>query len=221
MDFQKDTAYTALHDRESSTDFSDLETPGLTRPSSLSRTYRRLIVYLSSSFVAIMALFAVYRLTVWGPIEQCGTTPSEARAKGCVFEMTEFAWLPKACSDPEIEAEFLNAKNLQYYRDANYTEEVPLSEVKRGDGPGFFVRQDYHLEHCAFLFKKLHKSISQGRKIDGIISPFHHTSHCVHMLLGPPNDRWDAVQFAFTKFPYCGKDGGFNVEWEMQGQWTD
>jgi hypothetical protein len=220
MDDRKGTAYRALRDQENGTDISHLEEPELARLSSLSRIYRRLFMSISVGIIAVFATFTIYRLfCARSIIDQCGTTPAEARAKGCVFEMTGFSWLPKQCSDPEVETEFLSSLDLQYYRDMNYTQQVSLDEVKRGDGAGFFVKQDYHLAHCAFLFKKLHRAISQGRKVDGLISPVHHTDHCVHMLLGPPNNRWDAVQFAFTKYPYCGKDGGYNVDWKNQGKW--
>lgn len=222
MDVQRNTTYTPLNDEESFSDFSDLKERHPPRSSSPPRSYRRLIVYLSSGIITIVLSFIIYRLVgARAAIDQCGTTPAEARAKGCVFEMTGFSWLPKECADPTVEIEFLESKELQYYRDANYTQEVSLDEVKRGDGPGFFVKQDYHLAHCGFLFKKLHRALSQGHKVDGLISPVHHTGHCVHMLLGPPNSRWDAIQFAYTKYPYCGKDGGYNVEWSKQGEWVN
>jgi len=222
MDVQKDTAYMALYDQERFPNLSHLEEPKPARPSSSPRPYQRLIMYLSIGIIAIVMSFIIYRsVGAQAVIDQCGTTPAQARARGCVFEMTGFSWLPKECSDPIVETEFLNSKNLQYYRDKNYTQEVSLEEVRRGDGPGFYVKQDYHLAHCGFLFKKLHRAISQGHKVDGLISPVHHTSHCVHMLLGPPNNRWDAIQYAFTKYPYCGKDGGYNVEWTKQGEWVN
>jgi hypothetical protein len=222
MNVQRSAAYTALQDQERFSDFSDTEKPKHSQPSSPPRTYRRVVLYLLIGITTIVTSIFIFRFAgTRAIIDQCGTTPSEARAKGCIFEMTGFSWLPEECADRAVETEFLNSKALQYYRDANYTQEVPLEEVRRGDGPGFYVKQDYHLAHCGFLFKKLHKAISQGKKVDGVIFPFHHTAHCVHMLLGPPNSRWDAIQFAFVKFPYCGKSGGYNVEWEKQGEWVD
>ncbi|TVY18746.1 hypothetical protein LARI1_G004063 [Lachnellula arida] len=139
-----------------------------------------------------------------------------------------FSWLPKECSDPTIEAEFIESTGLKYWRDMNYTTEVPLEEVQRGDGPIFFVKSDYHRAHCAFLFKKMHRAISHGKKVDGLVSPVHHTSHCVHMLLADDDVHSTAestpvhtpVQVAFVKFPYCGKDGGYNTEWGKQGEWV-
>jgi hypothetical protein len=64
--------------------------------------------------------------------------------------------------------------------------------------------------------------------IDGQIMPTHHTVHCSEQTLKviqDPEWRKEAIQVSYTKFPYCGKPGGYNVGWE-QGHgrptaWTD
>ncbi|KAH8688955.1 hypothetical protein BGW36DRAFT_433728 [Talaromyces proteolyticus] len=221
MDVRKQTAYMALHDQERFIDSPHSDEPKIVRTSSPLKSWRRLFLLLIVGILAIIVSFTIYRFYAGRRhIDQCGTTATEARAKGCHFEMTGFSWLPKECLDLTVEAEFLEL-DLHYYRDLNYTQEAPLEEVRRGDGHGYFVKQDYHRAHCAFLFKKLHKAISSGNKVDGLISSVHHTSHCVHMLLASPNFRSDVAQVAFTKWPYCGKNGGYNVEWAKQGEWTD
>ena len=221
MDVHKNTTYAALRNQEEFKQFSNPEEPERRSPSRSSKTYRRLIPFLSLGVIAIFISFTIYqRVLAKAIVDQCGTTPAEARARDCVFEVTGFSWLPKECHDPTVETEFLNIKDLRFYRDANYSEVVSLEEVRLGEGPGFFVTQDYHVTHCAFLFKKLHRAVNHGHKIDGLISALHHTSHCVEMLLSPPGFRWDAKQIAYTKYPYCGRDGGYNVEFSKLGQWT-
>lgn len=225
MRSQKKTAYVTMNDEEGfrdSSELDELDEPKQIKQQPPHRLRRQVILYVSIGIATITTIFLIYhKFGTPKTIEQCGTTPAEAKAKGCIFEMPGFSWLPKECVDSEVEAEFLKFKNLQYYRDANYTDEVSIEEVKRGDGPGFYVKQDYHAAHCAFLFKKLHRALDAGRKVDGLIHSVEHTGHCVHMLLAPPDFRWDAVQFAFTKFPYCGKRGGYNVEWSKQGEWIN
>lgn len=213
-----------LQDQERFTDFPNSDEPEALRrtPSPPLKRYRRLFLFLGVGILATIVSFTIYRFYAsrnHNIVNQCGTTPAEARAKGCHFEMTGFSWLPKECLDPTVEAEFLEL-NLHYYRDANYTQEAPLEEVQRGEGY-YFVRQDYHRAHCAFLFKKLHRALDSGNKVDGLIWSVHHTGHCVHMLLAPPDFRSDVAQVAFTKWPYCGKNGGYNVEWENQGEWIE
>lgn len=268
MDIQKNSAYKDLAQERSC---EDIELSHLHRTerrlSPQFKIRRRLFVWLSIGIIAIFTLLVSYYLYGTQTVkthQQCGTTPAEARARGCVFETMGFSWLPKECSDPTIEAEFIEftGTGLKYWRDMDYTMEVPLEEVQRGDGPIFFVKSDYHRAHCAFLFKKMHTAIKHYKKVDGLISPgkfilvpkscfplwelkslyatssarcicleiqlftmlicrlVHHTSHCVNMLLADDDIDLTPVQVAFVKFPYCGKDGGYNTEWGKQGEWV-
>ncbi|KAF1953090.1 hypothetical protein CC80DRAFT_507538 [Byssothecium circinans] len=90
----------------------------------------------------------------------------------------------------------------------DYTEKASIEEVCRGHGPGFFVRQQYHLMHCLFLIKKLHRALASGKTVDGQIKTTHHTEHCIGQLLQSHGFREHDVQLSYAKFPYCGKSGG-------------
>ena len=90
------------------------------------------------------------------------------------------------------------------------------------------MRQQYHVTHCQFLLKKLHRAQASGRMIDGQIMPTHHTEHCVGQTLKltqTPGWRKNLVQLSYTKFPYCGKVGGYAVGWDGKHgkplEWTD
>ncbi|KAF1959290.1 hypothetical protein CC80DRAFT_490246 [Byssothecium circinans] len=222
MDSSQDTARTTLCDEEKFKEHSDIDTedsyPSIHHPTR-SRFLRPAIISLSiiAVLIPIIYLTASYQKTP--KYNQCGTTADEARARGCVFETTGFTWLPRPCHDAQTEEEFLQhivAHELSIYRDANYTDIVPIPEVRLGNGPGFFVRQQYHVTHCLFLLKKLHRASASGKVLDGQIMPTHHTEHCVEMALKPPGFRKDAVQLSYTKFPYCGKPGGFDVGWDQK-----
>lgn len=223
-----DPVQSTLCDEEKFKDFSDTDSPSLSLTSyqSRSRLYRHLIIALSILIFLIPTTY--FTLSKWPTshpeFEQCGTTSIEARARGCVFETTSFTWLPTTCYDPITEDEFLAyvaANNMKYYRHNNYSEEVSIEEVRRGDGEGYYVRQPYHLTHCLFLIKKLHRALDAGKKVDGYIKPVPHTEHCVDMLSKPAGYRKDDIQLSFVKWPYCGRPGGYNVHWEALGQWTD
>ncbi|KAL5400233.1 hypothetical protein PMIN06_012998 [Paraphaeosphaeria minitans] len=224
MDSPDHSARTTLCDEEKFKDLSDIDSDdtSLVKLHSRSRFLRPAVIIL----LAIIVLIPLIYFTVVTPrrelkYDQCGTTAAEARARGCVFEITGFTWLPKECQDTETEVEFLNylAENdLNIYRDTNYTDIVPIEEVRLGNGPGFFVRQQYHVTHCQFLLRKLHRAQTSGRMIDGQIMPTHHTLHCGEQTLKViQNPRWraDAIQLSYTKFPYCGKPGGYNVGWDQ------
>lgn len=142
----------------------------------------------------------------------CGTSADEARSRGCIFEVTGSSWVTPECYDPVSEQEFLNFKEWHFYRDYNYTEEVSMAEVRQGNGNGFFVSHGYHQAHCAFLWKKMHRAVNAGRKLDGLIQALSHTTHCAERLLHPPKDDVHIPTFAYTKFPNCGIEGGFNLD---------
>jgi hypothetical protein len=247
MEDERDPAQTTLCDDEKYKDYSDVDSDSqsiLYRPLR-SRLCRPVIILLSVVVVLtpILYLTISHHVKTASGFDQCGTTATEARSRGCVFEMTGFAWLTKECHDPTTEDEFIEyivANDIKLFRDMNYTEEVTIEEVRRGNSGCkqprstrrpqatanrhpfvVFVRQQYHLTHCLFLIKKMHRALERGKPIDGIIKPAHHTEHCVGQLLKPHGFRKDDIQFSYTKFPYCGKPGGFNIEWETQGEWTD
>ncbi len=80
------------------------------------------------------------------------------------------------------------------------------------------------MTHCLFLLKKLHRSYAGNKTLDGQIMPTHHTEHCVGQILDGPEFREDEMQFSYTKFPYCGKPGGYNIAWKKGTGpvgWTD
>ncbi|KAL5376117.1 hypothetical protein DPSP01_010709 [Paraphaeosphaeria sporulosa] len=227
----RDPALTTFSDEEKFKDFSEVDSEDheIGQYPSRTRSWRTVLLIVSSVIVAILIAIVAMSWTKSSHLkyDHCGTNANEARARGCVFETTGFTWLAPECADPATEAEFLEyiAKNeFKYYRTENYTEEVSVEEIRKGNGPGFFVREKYHLTHCLFLMKKLHRMRDKGAMIDGQIMPLHHTEHCMGQNLKALADtgfRKHDVQFSYTKFPYCGKPGGYNLEWPEQGTWTE
>ncbi|KAJ4296352.1 hypothetical protein N0V90_006397 [Kalmusia sp. IMI 367209] len=231
MESAQDSARTTLCDEEKFKDFSDIDSedaPSLIQHPTRFRFFRPIIILIAIIVISIPLIYLTIPRQKNLRYDQCGTTADEARARDCVFETTGFTWLPKECHDVETEIEFLEfiaSHELNIYRDTNYTDVVPIEEVKLGNGPGFFVRQQYHVTHCLFLLKKLHRTTAAGKILDGQIMPTHHTEHCIDMALKPPGFRKDAIQLSYTKYPYCGKPGGFDVAWDQQhgkaAGWTD
>lgn len=177
-----------------------------------------LLVISSAAFVAYKS--AVTRALTKPTVDQCGTTPAEARKLGCIFETTLSLWVPPQCYDFELETTYLQQPSLKYYRDVNLTEEVSLHEVKKGESIGWFVPWDHHVRHCAFAFRKFHRAVEYGKNIDGYVLRYAHTEHCIKMMTEPEDWRSSITQFDMRSFPYCGKEGGFNVDKNHRGEWT-
>lgn len=177
-----------------------------------------LIVVASATFIAYK--LAVNKALTKPTVNQCGSTSAEARKLGCIFETTLSLWVPPDCYDFELETIYLQQEGLKYYRDVNLTEEVSLREVKTGEAVGWFVPWDHHVRHCSFAFRKFHRAAAFGKKIDGYVLQYAHTEHCLKMMTEPEEWRSNITQFDMSMFPYCGKEGGYNVNSKHRGTWT-
>ncbi|KAH8657807.1 hypothetical protein BX600DRAFT_514357 [Xylariales sp. PMI_506] len=114
-----------------------------------------------------------------------------------------FAWLPPACYDAELSAEFDAARNWTWYEDKEGNVSVPKSEVIRGDRLGLHVFWEYHLVHCTFMWKKMHRAVARGSFVDSLVADYGHTHHCSKMFFidGIPDE--DLHTFIKTKYPKC------------------
>lgn len=203
--------YTAVLSQNSSDSDIDTEKAQTTIESKGSQYGRSITTCVLGITLVCLVTAAFYKFREQ-PIDFCGTTAAEARANGCVFELIGSSWVTPECYDPVTEQEFLEYRDWHFYKDYNQTQEATIEEVRQGEGYGYFVSHFYHSTHCGFLIKKLHRAIDAGRKLDGLITAFHHTNHCVHWMLDPPEYMLNFPQFAYTKFPNCGREGGFNLD---------
>ncbi|KAG9228255.1 hypothetical protein BJ875DRAFT_527822 [Amylocarpus encephaloides] len=116
----------------------------------------------------------------WG---YCGNTTATAHAHGCVYDLIPGAWVPPACFDEELEDEFLALSEWQWFADINQTKEVSLKDLKATGGPNLlYVSTPYHVQHCVFTWKKLHRAIIHQKPIDTQIGRYGHTEHCAMAL---------------------------------------
>lgn len=123
----------------------------------------------------------------------CGNSPEQAIAKGCLFDVTSFTWLPGPCFDPQIPHDFLATSDWRWYRDAGGQEEVAVSLATTGRLDNLFVSMRYHVAHCAFMWSKLHRAMATGGMIDSYVGSLEHTEHCAKMILAVVNEGQDAV----------------------------
>ncbi|KAK1992532.1 hypothetical protein LX36DRAFT_644620 [Colletotrichum falcatum] len=144
----------------------------------------------------------------------CGATPSEARAAGCLFDLVSFNWLPPACHDAELaaqfEAELRAAGQLAWYEDSLRTRPLSRDQVAAGDRSGVHVSPAYHLRHCTAMWRRMHRALMQGGgglgRLDGYVWSYHHTRHCEETLLAGEAGR-NGTEFTTEvriKYPDCG-----------------
>ncbi|KAK0124853.1 hypothetical protein ONS96_008732 [Cadophora gregata f. sp. sojae] len=138
----------------------------------------------------------------------CGSSPAEAKALGCTFDIISFCWLPNRCYDAELSQRLDKLSNWEWFLDHNKTQPVAKSDALTGELDGLYVSWEYHVQHCVFMWEKMHRAFLGGgkRAVDGYIGVFSHTQHCGKMLLtrGEGFELSDFNTRIKVKYPDCG-----------------
>jgi hypothetical protein len=91
-------------------------------------------------------------------LRNCGSTPSDARSRGCQFDVMSFTWSLPECFDAELMDDFLGHTDWHWYMEDGT--EVAQADVLVGDYPYLFVNMEYHMVHCTvssrFLYWSTH-----------------------------------------------------------------
>ncbi|RDI76968.1 hypothetical protein Vi05172_g13054 [Venturia inaequalis] len=137
----------------------------------------------------------------------CGTTPTEARALGCKFDIMSFAWTPPSCYDHARSVSFL-AKHgpWTFYQDHNATIPLPVDELSNHEI--VWTEHGYHVVHCLYAWERLHRaslSISETPMlVPGEMGNLNHTMHCVGLLGEGEMVEWRKVNaVAYLVFDGC------------------
>ncbi|KAJ5569721.1 uncharacterized protein N7459_009151 [Penicillium hispanicum] len=136
------------------------------------------------------------------PTAHCGTSREEAKSLGCHFDPMSFSWLPTDCYDAELTETFLDLQAWEWYTDATGSP-APRDAVLTGEYDELFVSWEYHLLHCTYAWRKMHRALLHGRPVDGYIAQYTHTAHCEEMLLAQRIERNSTNTIIRTKFVSC------------------
>ncbi|KAB5540556.1 hypothetical protein GE09DRAFT_1245740 [Coniochaeta sp. 2T2.1] len=137
----------------------------------------------------------------------CGNSPSEARSLGCKFDIVLHSWLPADCIRPEddADAELMYAGRSWEWRLGNGAQ-VSLNDVRTGEFPFVHTSFDWHVTHCMYVWKRMHRAMmDSGRRIDSYSINYHHTTHCAEMIGGGEtgDGMRDSGSKIFAKYPVC------------------
>ncbi|PQE16817.1 Major facilitator superfamily transporter protein [Rutstroemia sp. NJR-2017a BBW] len=131
----------------------------------------------------------------------CGNSSSEAKARGCHFDVLSFCWVPDQCFDRELTEKFRKAGPWVFYTDMNKTASV--SEEQFGsDTQPVYLTNKLHKTHCAYNILRFHKALTEGRMVhkEDVLT---HTEHCSQVLTRI-NDPDDIEVRAKIQYPDCG-----------------
>ncbi len=118
----------------------------------------------------------------------CGHTASEARDRGCIFDLMLSTWIHESCYDGEMMNRYLLEGNHTYFYDEDMLHEMPEEEARRGEYKTLWTDGEFHLRHCVYLMDMQLRSYVTGRPIEVSIYNFRHTQHCVNMTLWHDRD---------------------------------
>ncbi|EKG13613.1 hypothetical protein MPH_09222 [Macrophomina phaseolina MS6] len=197
----------------------EMAAPGRCIPPFLGRKAAKIAVgalLLLSAVAIVAAAQAGYPTISWNDsplpprqrisFDQCGSTSEEARARGCRFEMHNFAWVPAECYDEELGDEWDSHMDWAFSRTANNsadTDAAFVAECRAGNVQEAWVPWYQHMAHCSLIMKKYMRSVMFNRPMDNWTSHWHHGEHCTNMM-----QRYDVDPFFFNsllhlKFPTC------------------
>ena len=115
----------------------------------------------------------------------CGHSPESAHNAGCLWSAMTFAWYPPACYDKEIEEEFLDLSDWQWYAsdDLSPEDKLPVGAVLRGEIHRAYMSMNFHKMHCLYSFKKLFRAFLGLALSDNYVLRLGHMEHCEHYMV--------------------------------------
>jgi hypothetical protein len=139
-------------------------------------------------------------------LSDCGNSPSTARTRGCSFDLISFAWQTPECFDASLVSEFATWDDWTFYTDRKGNMTVPQEVALLGE-QSLWVTWDYHLVHCTFMWRQMHRAYEKGW-IDAHLHAYNHTLHCQKMLLIKGMDAEVIITRADVIYPACEMVGG-------------
>jgi hypothetical protein len=134
----------------------------------------------------------------------CGSTPAEARALGCKFDVMSFAWTPPSCYDHAFSQKFLSEQGPWiFYLDHNATQPLAFDSLSNYDI--VWTEHSYHVVHCLYAWERIHQAyLKQDLLLPQEMGSINHTEHCIGLLEdveGAPAKTVNAI--AYLVFDGC------------------
>ncbi|KAK4495419.1 hypothetical protein PRZ48_013750 [Zasmidium cellare] len=171
--------------------------------------YSVVLLIIFWSAIAGLTLVAIIKTSSSPPPtaewSSCGDDPATARSRGCSFDLLSFAWQTPECYDTSLMAEFASWNgdgDWNFYANPNYTEPVSQHIAIQGERTPLFVKWDYHVVHCTFMWRQMHRAYESGW-IDSHLANYNHTLHCQKMILMSPEEALKKPVMARLIYPEC------------------
>ena len=160
-----------------------------TRTSTLLSIFRDKLPILLLAISIMFGSFNVMLLPMTN-ITHCGNSTQEARSLGCIYERVTMSWVPPECYDATLDDEWNSFRNWTLFDDPSATNPLSTEQVKSGAYEMLYTDVEWHLNHCTYAWKKMHRAFLEKRPLDSPTWKYAHTKHCSRLLLaGLPRDR--------------------------------
>ncbi|OHE91934.1 hypothetical protein CORC01_12784 [Colletotrichum orchidophilum] len=114
----------------------------------------------------------------------CGSTVAEAKAKGCVFDVMAYGWVPSQCYNGDLVSTY-NAYDMSPWAfDRNFTKPATEQVLMAGERRILYTDLRFHQEHCFYTWHNLLHSVEHQRPlIHNLSASTEHRHHCKGLFL--------------------------------------
>jgi hypothetical protein len=159
----------------------------------------------AGTIVLSLMIIAVLRSQHNPPWQSCGENTESANERGCSFDQISFAWQTPECFDAPLVAEFAAWEDWTFYTESGGNTTIPRSEALLGKRT-LYVSWRYHMVHCTFIWKQMHRAYERGW-IDSHIHDYNHTLHCGRILLEKGHMDDEVITEGLILYPVCARVG--------------
>jgi len=138
-----------------------------------------------------------------GKILDCGGSPADARAKGCVYDVMMQDWVPEPCYDAVLTEKYLAEGNWTWYGDGDGNSTISNEEMAKGEHGAAWMSTSYHKAHCVFSWMKIIRALRNNQGISQELLSYDHVLHCSHGALKADSDDEGLGVRAPTNYAKC------------------
>lgn len=95
------------------------------------------------------------------------------------------SWVHSECHNQTYMDSYVSRVQFPWFRDRNMTDPVFEEEVRLGEYDTLYCYQDFHYEHCMYVWRVQMNAWIEGRPIDSGSWNLGHSEHCAQLMLDP------------------------------------
>ncbi|KAI4170045.1 MAG: hypothetical protein LQ346_008904 [Caloplaca aetnensis] len=142
----------------------------------------------------------------------CGSSPDEARAQGCHFDIFSYAWFAPPCYNKDLYHTFLvQHRNEIEWQNMDHSP-LPTDDVLTGNYWDLRPISGHFGDlGCTYTWLRLIRALAEERPMDGRLLEFEYAQHCSTSLLDMDKSNRNnetAAQTVQLSFARCGLTAG-------------